>query len=178
LAKNLSKTEILDQIESEAKNREKELRGCGRCCLSTLLEYLELVDKRTVGLFQKALLPMSGGIAQEHQTCGALLGGLMAIGIACLPSSLEEVGQDERKALANLSRQYYRRFEKEIGHTRCFDIREVGLGRCFDTVDPDEKDRFEAAGGRELCSKVVGKAARLAAEFILDNKKDREYEKK
>lgn len=171
MPKEQSREELLDQIEEAAAKCEKEVHGCGRCALSTLMQHLELADKPTIDLFQKAILPLSGGIAQERETCGALLGGIMAIGLAYFPGKIEDATPDDMMAVMKFVRRYYRAFEKEVGHTRCWDIREVGLGRCFDTSDPDEYQKFLAAGGHELCANVAGKAARLAAEFILDMRK-------
>jgi hypothetical protein len=74
---------------------------------------------------------------------------------------------DIRRAM-KIGSQFYRKFEKEFGHSRCFDLRAVGLGRCFDSGDPDEYRKFGEAGGYEFCAGVCGKAARLAAEFMLD----------
>ena len=43
------------------------------------------------------------------------------------------------------------------------------FGRSFDLRDPDDFERFEAAGAhRDRCPDVVGKAARMAVEIILD----------
>lgn len=163
-----TKIKVLDQIEEEASACLREFHSCAPCCLSTLLEHLDLADKPTTELFQKAVMSLSGGIVQEHETCGALLSGIMAIGIVSSPNKREGATRDDMMASMKPALEYYRKFEKEIGHVRCFDIRRVGLGRCFDTADPDEYAKFEAAGGHELCGKVVGKAARLAAEIIID----------
>jgi len=167
MREDLSKEELLDKIEQEATKCEREVHGCGRCVLAALMDQFALGDKASADLIQKAVLPLSGGIAQKRNTCAAALGGLMAIGMVYFSGKLEDAQiEDIMKAMA-LGRQYYGRFEKELGHIRCYDIRESGLGRCFDTSDPDEYEKFVKAGGYELCSSVVGKAAQLAAEFIL-----------
>jgi len=168
MSKELAREELLDKVEETASKCERELHGCGRCALAALMQCLELGDKASADLILKAILPLSGGIAQTRNTCGALLGGLMAIGMVYFPGKLEDATMDDIRAAMTLGRQYYRRFEKEVGNVRCFDIREVGLGRCFDTADPDEYDKFVKAGAYDLCSKVCGTAARLAAEFILE----------
>ena len=85
MVKELSEEELLDQIEEAAAECEREIHGCARCCLLVLMRYFELADELTIELFQKAVIPFSGGIAQEHETCGALLGGLMAIGMVAQP---------------------------------------------------------------------------------------------
>jgi C_GCAxxG_C_C family probable redox protein len=167
MAMELSKEELLDNIEEAAAKCEREVHGCGRCTLAALTQYFDLGDEASVDLLLKAVLPLSGGIAQTRNTCAAMLGGLMAIGMVYFSGKLEDAKIEDIMAAMKLGREYYRRFEREMGHVRCFDIREAGIGRCFDTADPDEYDRFVKAGGYELCSKVAGKAARLAAEHIL-----------
>jgi len=174
MSKQLAKDELLDKIEEAASKCEREVHGCGRCALATLMQYFELGDESSVDLISKGILPLSGGIAQTYSTCGALLGGLMAIGMAFFPGKVEDAEMEDIRAAMALGRQYYRRFEKELGSVRCFDIRAVGLGRCFDTADPDEYDKFVKAGAYDLCSKVAGKAARLAAEYILRIREERE----
>jgi C_GCAxxG_C_C family probable redox protein len=173
MARDVSNEELLTTIEQEAAKREREVHGCGRCVLAALMDQFELGDTASADLIQKAMLPLSGGIAQKRNTCAAALGGLMGIGMVYFPGNLEDAQiEDIMKAMA-LGRQYYSAFEKELGHIRCYDIREAGLGRCFDTADPDEYEKFVKAGGYELCSSVVGKAARLAAEFILAIRRER-----
>ena len=167
MAKGLPKEELLDKIEQAASKCEREVHGCGRCTLAALMEYFELGDKASGDLLLKAVLPLSGGIAQTRNTCAAMLGGLMAIGMAFFHGKLEDAKIEDIMTAMALGRQYYRRFEQEVGHARCFDIRETGIGRCFDTADPEEYEKFVQAGGYELCSSIAGKAARLAAEYIL-----------
>ena len=82
MVRELNQEQLLDQIGKAAAVCERASGGCGRCCLTTVMRYLKLADEPTVELFGKAAFPLSGGIAQEKETCGALLGGLMAIGIA------------------------------------------------------------------------------------------------
>jgi len=159
---------LLDKVQAAASDCERELHGCGRCVLSALMSNFDLGDKEGKELALKGVLPLSGGIAQTRNTCAALLGGLMGIGMVSFPRSLEETNIDDIRSAMRVGNQYYRKFEKEIGNVRCFDVRAVGLGRCFDTADPDEYRKFVDAGAYELCSGVCGKAARMAAEFMLD----------
>lgn len=56
-----------------------------------------------------------GGIAEEADACGALVGGVMLIGYLCGRSSLAE---DQTRCWA-LSRAYCRRFREELGGTTC-----------------------------------------------------------
>jgi C_GCAxxG_C_C family probable redox protein len=170
IVKEISKNELLDKLEQSAEQFERELHGCGRCALAALIQHFELTDESAKEFILKALLPLSGGIAGTQNTCGALLAGLMAIGMASFPGKVENADIDAIRETMALGRKYYRQCEKELGNVHCRDIRAIGLGRSFDTADPDEYERFIKAGGYELCSRVVGRAARLAGEYILDIK--------
>lgn len=161
--------ELLDKIDREAAQYERKFHACGRSTLMALVLNLDLTDERCIDAALRAAIPFSGGIAGTRNHCGALLGGIMAIGLASVKRDPREAAEQERKTAMARSKRLYRRFEKEIGHVRCFDIREVGIGRCFDTSDPGELRRFEEAGGFVFCSGVVGKAARMAAEVILNS---------
>ena len=57
---------------------------------------------------------------------------------------------------------------REIGSSRCRDIQTTRLGRSFNMLDPKEYERAKEAGAYTECSKVVGKAARIAANLILE----------
>ena len=69
---------LLDVIAKSAFNN---LRACSNCCRSTLLAvqtHLRLPDPGTI----QASSALAGGIAGTGETCGSVLGGLMAIGQA------------------------------------------------------------------------------------------------
>lgn len=162
--------ELLDRVERDAARYESELHGCGRCALLSVARNLELADDACIDALLRAAMPLSGGIAGTKNHCGALIGSIMAIGLATVKSSPREPAIEERKAASATAKRLYRRFEKEIGHVRCYDIRDAGLGRSYDSADPDEQKRFEEAGGYAFCSGIVGKAARMAAEIILESR--------
>jgi len=164
------KRELLGKIEREATRYELELHACARCALLAVAQNLKLADDDCIDAALRTAIPLSGGIAGTRNQCGGLIGAIMAIGLATVKSSPREAAVEERKAAFAASKRLYRQFEKEIGHVRCFDIRDAGLGRSFDTSSPDEQKKFEEAGGYVLCSGVVGKAARMAAEIILESR--------
>jgi len=60
------------------------------------------------------------------------------------------------------------RFVREMGRSRCRDIQMARLGRFFNILDPVEYERAKDAGIYRECSKVVGKTAWIAANFILE----------
>ena len=163
--------ELLDRVEKDGATCEREMHACARCALLAVARNLKLAEDDCIDAALRTAIPLSGGIAGTRNHCGALVGGVMAIGLAMVKGNPREAVVEERKASMATAKQFYRWFQKEIGQVSCYDIRDVGLGRCFDTSDPEEAKKFEAAGGYELCSGVVGKAARKAAEMILESQK-------
>ena len=162
MAQKLPKEELLDRIEETARNYERDYHGCGRCVLLSLQEHLNLGNDLT---FQ-ASTPLAGGVAMRGETCGALLGGLLAVGLVTASKEIE----DEAASFGSMAAgfRYARRFEKAIGSSICRHIMEARLGRFFNLADPKEYEQFKEAGGYNVCPKVVGEASRLAAEFILE----------
>lgn len=160
--------ELLQRIETEAAQLQRELHACARCTLLAVGRNLALTDEACLEVSLKAAIPLSGGIAGTRNQCGALIGGVMAIGLGMVQYDARTANPEARKPVMAAAKRFYRWFEREFGHADCYDIREIHLGRFFDMADPEETKKFEAAGGYELCAGVVGRAARKAAELILE----------
>ncbi|MBW1703390.1 MAG: C_GCAxxG_C_C family protein, partial [Deltaproteobacteria bacterium] len=72
-----SRDELLDKIEKAAHDYERDFHGCSRCVLKPLQDHLNLGDDASL----KASTTLAAGVAMRGETCGALLGGLLAVGI-------------------------------------------------------------------------------------------------
>jgi C_GCAxxG_C_C family probable redox protein len=109
-------------------------------------------------------------IAGRGETCGALIGGIMAIGQVI---GRESLGDNEQfqKAMVPAG-EMYERFKEAVGHTLCAEIHKILFGRSFRLYEEEEKKAFVAAGGRgpDGCPGVGSKAAKIAASIILDLK--------
>ena len=163
-----AENEILDRIEKEGLEALPELHGCARCALMAIADHVDLADRESIDTALRAGITLSGGIAGTRHHCGALLGGIMAIGIAGMTDNPRVASNEQKATVTRAARDFYRRFEREMGNVYCRDLREIGLGRQFDTDDPDEVVKYKEAGGVEMCSNLVGKGARMAAETILE----------
>ncbi len=160
--------ELLDRIEKEADEMEQTKKACARCALYAVAKNLELADEKCIEATLKASIPFAGGIAGTRNHCGALTGGIMALGLALVDYDATEANPPRRSFVIKKAKEFHRWFEKEIGYKMCYDIRETGMGRVYDTANPEEAKAFIDDGGYVLCGSVVGKAARKAAEMILD----------
>jgi len=60
-------------------------------------------------------------------------------------------------------------YTRELGSIICRDIQPMKFGRPYYIADADDYKKFEAAGAHvDKCPNVVGKAAQLAVELMLD----------
>lgn len=157
-----SREKLLDNIEETAHNYEREFHGCSRCVFKALQDHLHLGD----GPSLKASTPLAAGVAMRGETCGAFIGGLLAVGIVTAHEDLKD--SDALNSSLAEGFRLARKVEKEFGTTNCTKIQTDRLGRFYSLADPEQYKAFIEAGGYVECPKVVGKIARITAEFILD----------
>ena len=138
-------------------NRSK---NCAQTSFAVLQEEFDLEG----GPILKALTPFPG-IALRGETCGAVTGCLMALGLVFGRDNLD----DWKGYLASLppARRFCRRFEEENGSTACVIILETKLGRNYDLANRVDAVKYAAAGGQKTCGKVIESAVNIAAEIIM-----------
>ena len=155
--------EILNRLESKVK---ENLSLCGNCAQTTFLSLQDEFDLEGEAIL-KALTPFPG-IALRGETCGAVTGSLMALGL--IHGRSKEDLNNWQAYLDPLppSRKFCRRFEDEYGSTMCAEIVESQFGRRFDLADPVEAMQWMNCGALEKCGDVIGKGVRIAAEIILE----------
>lgn len=127
----------------------------------------ETLDLRDRGVF-KAASGLAGGIARRGETCGALIGAIMAISQVVGREVIEDTEQYQ-KAMEPCGEMYLK-FKEEVGHTACSEIHKILYGKSFHLYKEEDREAFLAAGGREPkgCAGVCDRAARIAAHIILD----------
>jgi C_GCAxxG_C_C family probable redox protein len=159
-----TENELLLAELDETLRRNLNLSGhCAQASFAALDEHFALQG----GLVLKALTPLPG-IALRGETCGALTGPLMALGLAFGRDKLED-----QAGFTNAlppARDFCRRFEAEIGSTRCDEILESWLGRSFDLSRQAGFADYRECGGLENCTEVIRTGVRLAATILLEHK--------
>ena len=149
------------------------LGGCSQAVLGALQQALTIGGRDSF----RAATVLAGGVARRGETCGALIGALMALGI--------ERGRDAMTDAAGYSRAVAEslpvvegfmagvqsRFglERPLDNTLCRHIQERIFGRSFDLSDDVERQAFLESGGHDedKCPLVCAVAAATAAEAIL-----------
>lgn len=159
-----SREKLLDRIAWAAYHNLRAYTGCSRAVLQSLQNHLHLND----GEILKTSTALSAGVARMGETCGALTGCLMALGLVFGSEKLEDT-QAYRNVM-EVSHELYNRFKEEIGATICFDIQKKLFGGTFDFKKENQAEEWYRAGGLEKCSLVCAIAARTTADIIISKK--------
>lgn len=164
---------ILKKVRRQAQQYDK-FSGCSQ---SVLLSLQEVFSIGGLDSFKAATI-LSGGIARRGETCGAIIGALMALGLVMGRETMEDTPQ--YRATMNPANDLCQRFQTalqtefhfpgKLKSTLCRDIHKKLYGRAFNLNDKEEYQAFLDAGGHSDngCPKVCGIAAQLAAEMILN----------
>jgi C_GCAxxG_C_C family probable redox protein len=159
------KERLLKMIEEEACDNEIRYWGCSQAVLDALQRHLKLKGGDTF----KAATAFAGGVAGNREACGALIGCIMAIGLASGRARYEtgKIGLEQADLVecSGRARKYCDRFREKLGGLRCSEVR-AALG--FDPAAGPVKLTPETFKEHEKCGYVTGIAARLAAEIILE----------
>ncbi|MBI3988729.1 MAG: C_GCAxxG_C_C family protein [candidate division NC10 bacterium] len=159
-----SHANLVTKIGEAAYEYERTYHGCSQCVLRALQDHLKLGNRESY----KAATALAGGIARMGETCGALMGGIMAISLAFGREELEDSSTSPGYTKAmELSMELCRRFQEAFGTTQCREIHKALFGRSFNFWDLEERKAFVKAGGYEKCPEVARRAAELATEVIL-----------
>ena len=164
--------EQVKRIRAKAHAYEN-FSGCTQAVLLALQEDLGIGD----GESYKAATAFAGGVGRRGETCGALIGALMALGLEMGREKKEDTQRlNDTVAEANVViDSFLGRLQKEYGWSSpppsmlCRDLQRLIYGRSWRMTDPEERKAFIAAGGHgdQGCLKVCGIAAEAAAEEIL-----------
>lgn len=174
--------ELVKRIEKQAHDTQLKYRGCSQATLLALQDNLGIGD---LWSFKAATGFTAGGAGKGVGPCGALLAGMMAIGMEFGRTALEEAGAPREggggkpsnlSRTSELCRELWDRFVAEYGGLwSCFDIQERVHGRRLDPAAP-EMQPLKATGefydilSKKACD-ITAVGAKLAAEIILRERK-------
>jgi len=99
----------------------------------------------------------AGGIGNSGSVCGAVVGGVMAIGLKLgradtMEGMLQNLG---------VAREFRRRFEAEMGHIGCRELTGLDL-----TAEVDLAQLMNSDIPKKVCFPAVSAAYRLAVELL------------
>lgn len=164
LSKSMTKEQVFAMLDQRVNMTMEKSHNCAQSTFFALSEQFGLGGNDVL----KALTPMPG-IAERGETCGAITGSLMAMGLIYGRDRLDD-WEKYRSSLIPTN-TFCERFENELGSTLCCHIQERAFGESFNLMDPEELKKFQRAGATTKCSGVVRKATHIAAEIILEDQK-------
>ncbi len=152
-----------DDDSATLAQRARESLAVSGNCAQTSFDVLQKEFNLEGGPILRALTPFPG-IALRGETCGAVIGCLMAIGLVFGRDNIA----DREGYIASLpaSRRFCRRFEEAHGSTACGCLLEAKLGRRFNLADRDDSLAYIAAGGPQVCAETVASAVEIAAGLM------------
>lgn len=140
-----------------ALSRFKEGALCSQAVFSTFAEKLGL-DLETA---MKIATPFGGGMARMGETCGAVTGALMAIGLKhgnMTDWRAEDLQKEKAYGIAN---EFAGRFKSINGTTLCRELLGCDLSTPEGRKAANEGDLFKT-----LCPKFVRDAAAILEEIL------------
>ena len=119
----------------------------------------------------KAASGFGGGMGMLGDTCGALVGAGMMLGLVYGRGRDEIENMEQLRESGVPVAKLYKWFQTEFGSATCRDIRtRFGDGAFYDFSIPWQRELAEKARVFEQCSDLVGKAAAKAAEMLWDGR--------
>ncbi len=156
---DLNKAAIADEVYEAAVCNALDYGGCPQCVLLAIQEVVGLVDDQTI----KASHGLSGGGALMGQgTCGALVGGLMALS-AKNGRDKYSLGQSNNNL--NIGRELVEKFRQEFDGITCEDLQKNFTGKTYDMWDEKEYSQFDRKRGMK-CAHCSGTVARWVIEML------------
>lgn len=168
---SISKEEQIIRVSQRAGDCEEMSVNCAQGTIAALTEEFNFEGGKEL-IKAASFFP---GLMLRGETCGALLGGLMALGMALGREKLSDPSYSTPEAAEELLRRrklvwnYCERFKERWGSTMCGVIRPAIMGRDYNTMIPEERAQFIADNGPKMCRIPPEYSARLVAEILLEN---------
>lgn len=142
----------------KAAKRFDEGYNCAQSVLLTIFEYWNGEND----LIPKIATAFGGGIGRCGSVCGALAGGVMAIGVKY---GTNEPSIKKRLKAYELASKFYKRFEKEHGSALCREL--IG----YDLSNPEEMEKARKSKVlEEKCTNFVKRAVEELVELFEKSK--------
>ena len=117
----------------------------------------EMGLERTLAL--RVAAAMGGGLARSGETCGAVSGALMVIGLKY--GRIEADDEESKEKTYQLGAEFLERFRSQAGSTVCKEL----LG--YDVSDPEQRRLGKEKGiSASVCPRLVQDAAEILEEIL------------
>jgi C_GCAxxG_C_C family probable redox protein len=163
--KKLDKYENKDQFVDDVKKRtfdtEMKCHGCAQVIVHTFLDVFE-EDNPSVSM---ASSPFAAGLALTGNNCGALVGGLMALGLVYGRKDVTE-GMPGILAGIRPMRKLVKYFNETYQNVDCRDITGTDL------ANPEKATAYFESGGLEKCATMMADVAGFVADILYEESEE------
>jgi C_GCAxxG_C_C family probable redox protein len=149
------------QLDEKILKFGKQYGNCAQTSFATLQAQFNLSCDMPTFLRALTALPGMGGTGE---TCGAVSGTVLALGLGLGPVDPTDKAQSNKCHAA--AHRFCDAVTKEFGSTDCGDIIKRCCGKRYDLSDPDQKKEYVAVGGMQKCVNVAQTAVNIAGEIL------------
>jgi C_GCAxxG_C_C family probable redox protein len=143
---------------------EAERGSCPQAVYAAIMETLNFHEEEVV----KAADGLAGGTALSSEgTCGALVGGILAIG-TFLGRSYPDFSKGKRnRRVFQYAQKLFDRFNQEYDGILCKTVQQQLFGRYYVLSNPKEYEQFEEDGAHvDKCPSVASNVAYWTVEIL------------
>ena len=128
------------------------------CAQAVLLSHCEEYGlPQTIA--KKISCGFGGGMGYSGETCGAVSGAIMLIGLKY--GRFEEADRESKGKTYTLAKKLTDKFKEEFGSIHCFELIKYNL------ANDEEREKARKSGiFKELCPALVKRAVELAEELL------------
>ena len=146
-------------VQEQARRLFNSGYNCAESVLLAVSQQALLKARSSESFIPRIATGFGGGIARNGSTCGALAGGILAIGLV-LGRDNPEMSRDLCYAAAD---RFYTEFIENFGTSRCRDLTELDLKK------PEDREVYESRVHETRCNPIVAWAAKRAHEILLES---------
>jgi C_GCAxxG_C_C family probable redox protein len=139
----------------QAVNIFEEGSNCSQAVISVYAEELGLSQKMALKIAQG----FGGGMGRMAQTCGAVTGAFIVLGLKYGNADIHDKETKER--VYGLIREFARRFENRNSSIVCRELLGCDISKPEGTANAKENGLFAS-----VCPKLVGDAAEILEEMM------------
>lgn len=156
------KSEFVEDLRKRTFDTEMKCHGCAQVIVQTFLDVFE-ENNTPVSM---ASSPFAAGLALTGNNCGALIGGLMALGLVFGRKDVNE-GMEGILTGIRPMRKLVKYFEETYLSPNCREITGTDL------ANPEKATAYFEAGGLEKCANMMADVAAFVGDIVYEEKEKR-----